>query len=333
MQPRRFGVLVLTALVVTNLPSCSVAESLRAKEIRRLRHRDIHHVNKLNEKTTLHKSLTRTSKNMELKDEDVAFWTQMMRRTQVGSMPPSPPSPPSPFSTPFPSDGGIPVSTPLPTDGSAGTPFPTDGGAGTPLPTDGGASTPFPTGGGAGTPFPTDGGGMDTPRPTGANLTQPPAPTPVLSAMPTFIDTLPPADDDETPTYMPTEEFVAGEVPTYQPTSGSGDGAGFNCPSPELVGCTAPDPSNPTDECSPVGEPCVTDNGGEFCCLDACPRNYCTAKPAMISLETAAFTVPLPEVVKTTRDEEEFTTSSRNAATEEAAVITGSNDVGLDFTP
>jgi hypothetical protein len=49
------------------------------------------------------------------------------------------------------------------------------------------------------------------------------------------------------------------------------------CPEPDFVGCTAPDPFNPEDECPTVGEPCDTGNG-EYCCLDACPRNFCTAK-------------------------------------------------------
>ncbi|KAL3766501.1 hypothetical protein ACHAW5_001170 [Stephanodiscus triporus] len=53
----------------------------------------------------------------------------------------------------------------------------------------------------------------------------------------------------------------------------------FNCPPASLVGCTAPDPSNPQDECPVVGEPCEGDSG-EFCCPDECPRNYCTAKEA-----------------------------------------------------
>merc|ERR1719291_924906 len=132
----------------------------------------------------------------------------MMRRTQVGSMPPSP------------------VSTPFPTSASTSV-----------------DSTPFPTG--SETPFPTEGGSAETPRPTPSNLTQPPAPTPLISSIvPTFIETLPPPD--ELPTYEPTPfDFVAGETPTYAPTADSGEGTGgtgFNCPSVELVDCTAVDP-------------------------------------------------------------------------------------------
>ena len=50
----------------------------------------------------------------------------------------------------------------------------------------------------------------------------------------------------------------------------------LQCPSPDF--CTAPDPSNPVDECPTVGKPCGS--SGEFCCRDSCQRNYCTAKGA-----------------------------------------------------
>ena len=46
------------------------------------------------------------------------------------------------------------------------------------------------------------------------------------------------------------------------------------------MGCTAPDPQDFEDECPTIGEPCPQGNAGEFCCRDACPRNYCTAKQA-----------------------------------------------------
>ena len=46
------------------------------------------------------------------------------------------------------------------------------------------------------------------------------------------------------------------------------------------MGCTAPDPADFEDECPTVGQPCPQGNAGEFCCRDACPRNYCTAKQA-----------------------------------------------------
>ena len=54
------------------------------------------------------------------------------------------------------------------------------------------------------------------------------------------------------------------------------------------VGCTAEDPSNPMDECDTLGEPCVNGLPGEFCCLDECPRLYCTAKPAPAEFTTSS---------------------------------------------
>lgn len=60
---------------------------------------------------------------------------------------------------------------------------------------------------------------------------------------------------------------------------------GFICPVASVVGCTAPDPSDPVNECPVVGEPCPDGNAGEFCCLDDCPRRYCTAKQAPTQFE------------------------------------------------
>ena len=54
------------------------------------------------------------------------------------------------------------------------------------------------------------------------------------------------------------------------------------------MGCTAPDPQNFEDECPTIGEPCPQGNAGEFCCRDACPRNYCTAKQALPNFSTRA---------------------------------------------
>ncbi|KAL7529595.1 hypothetical protein ACHAWF_003039 [Thalassiosira exigua] len=79
----------------------------------------------------------------------------------------------------------------------------------------------------------------------------------------------------------------AAPVPTPAPIDPTG---GFQCPDPNVVGCTAVDPNNFADECDAVGEPCPNANAGEFCCLDGCPRNYCTAKQKPMSL---AATVPL----------------------------------------
>ena len=55
----------------------------------------------------------------------------------------------------------------------------------------------------------------------------------------------------------------------------------IQCPLSTFVGCTAPDPSNPVDECPVAGEFSEACNTGEFCCVDDCPRNYCTAKEAV----------------------------------------------------
>ena len=71
-------------------------------------------------------------------------------------------------------------------------------------------------------------------------------------------------------------------TPTPQPTPST---PSFNCPAASFIGCTAPDPQDFEDECSTVGEPCENGNPGEFCCLDGCPRNYCTAKPATSSVK------------------------------------------------
>ena len=71
-------------------------------------------------------------------------------------------------------------------------------------------------------------------------------------------------------------------TPTPPPTPTT---PSFNCPAASFIGCTAPDPQDFEDECSTVGEPCENGNPGEFCCLDGCPRNYCTAKPATSSVK------------------------------------------------
>ena len=46
------------------------------------------------------------------------------------------------------------------------------------------------------------------------------------------------------------------------------------------------DPDDFEDECPTIGQPCVNGNPGEFCCRDACPRNYCTAKQALPNFST-----------------------------------------------
>jgi hypothetical protein len=70
----------------------------------------------------------------------------------------------------------------------------------------------------------------------------------------------------------------------------------FKCPPASFVGCTAPDPKNPIDECPTVGEPCTDGNPGEYCCRDGCPRQYCTAKEF---IGDDGFQTPQPTMVDT----------------------------------
>lgn len=79
-----------------------------------------------------------------------------------------------------------------------------------------------------------------------------------------------------------TDPPAPGPVETPQPTVPQA--GGFVCPALDI--CTAVDPANPVDECDVVGEPCQTDNPGEFCCEDTC-RLYCTAKQAPPSMKKA----------------------------------------------
>ncbi|EJK66395.1 hypothetical protein THAOC_12693 [Thalassiosira oceanica] len=57
----------------------------------------------------------------------------------------------------------------------------------------------------------------------------------------------------------------------------------FNCPAASFVGCTAPDPDNPENECSVEGAKCNNGNDREFCCSDNCLRLYCTEKEGLPS--------------------------------------------------
>lgn len=82
-----------------------------------------------------------------------------------------------------------------------------------------------------------------------------------------------------------TDPPAPGPVETMNPTVEQA--GGFVCPSASFVDCTAVDPANPINECPVVGEPCPSGNAGEFCCLDACPRRYCTAKQGVSSLQQA----------------------------------------------
>ncbi|KAL3803334.1 hypothetical protein HJC23_009298 [Cyclotella cryptica] len=104
-------------------------------------------------------------------------------------------------------------------------------------------------------------------RPTSSET---PVPNPLTSPSPSSVLTSFPTLSGGTTTTFPTYGF-------------NGDGgvapdSSFNCPPASFVGCTAPNPNDPVDECPTVGMPCKGGNEGEFCCRDACPRNYCTAK-------------------------------------------------------
>ena len=68
---------------------------------------------------------------------------------------------------------------------------------------------------------------------------------------------------------------------------------GFICPSANVVGCTASDPTQFADECSVIGAPCLDGNPGEYCCMDLCPRKWCTAKEASsVQLEGICSDIP-----------------------------------------
>mmetsp|Transcript_2136 Transcript_2136/g.5089 ORF Transcript_2136/g.5089 Transcript_2136/m.5089 type:complete len:234 (+) Transcript_2136:65-766(+) len=131
---------------------------------------------------------------------------------------------------------------------------PTGGGGGPPLvptPTPP-VSTPIPTFGSSG------GAGPDNPSPEDPAPT-PPTPVVASTPFPTYADE--PSD------------------PVPSPPSS------FNCPAASFVGCTAPDPNNPEDECSAEGAQCNNGNEREFCCSDNCPRLYCTEKEAIQNAE------------------------------------------------
>lgn len=121
-----------------------------------------------------------------------------------------------------------------------------------------------------------------TPRPPSPRpppVPTPPAPSPTRRPTPRPQNP-PPTPTPPTPT-PPTPPPPTPTPPTPTPPPPSPPSPTFNCPPAGFVGCTAPDPSDFTDECPTVGQPCVNGNPGEFCCRDACPRNYCTAKQAL----------------------------------------------------
>ena len=114
--------------------------------------------------------------------------------------------------------------------------------------------------------------------------------TPVISTpapVPATVSTVFPTSANITgiessfPTAMGDDAFAGAG--TSFPTDGGLDDAitpdsTFNCPPASFVGCTAPNPDDPQDECTTVGQMCENGLEGEYCCQDGCPRNYCTAK-------------------------------------------------------
>ncbi|KAL3801062.1 hypothetical protein HJC23_002355 [Cyclotella cryptica] len=208
-------------------------------------------------------------------EEDVAFWTNFQRNLQGMSLP---------YGNGAPSGGE--VVRPPSTSGGGG-----DGARPTPFPSSMGSTisaSSFPTS--VGSAFSTS---LQSPMPTasgGASNVQSSFPTSGAAAgstttFPTAVmngagtSSFPTSNFNSVTSSFPTSNMAATAFPTagLQATTAS---VGFVCPPASFVGCTAPDPLNPTDECSTVGEPCVGGNSGEFCCQDACPRNYCTAKGA-----------------------------------------------------
>jgi len=194
-MPSANKIIALAAILALSTTIVAAKQNLRQNK-RQLRRGQINHVNGATKNYHKKKEVAEGG----ALEEDVEFFSNLMRRTQ---------------------DMSIPVRTPAPTDDAQQTPEPTFGGT------------------------PNGGGDVDTP-------------------------TLPPQD-------VITPPPVPGPTPTPPPVPDTG---GFNCQLAADVGCTAVDPANPIDECDVIGEPCVDGNEGEFCCLDNCPRNYCTAKQA-----------------------------------------------------
>jgi len=123
-----------------------------------------------------------------------------------------------------------------------------------------------------------------------------------LIPTPLVDPTDPPVGETLIPTLPPQD--VTTPMPTPSPVPDTG---GFNCPAAVDVGCTAVDPSNPIDECDIIGEPCVDGNEGEFCCIDTCPRNYCTAKQAITTFvfmkhQHDMISIDMEEVADTLKD-------------------------------
>lgn len=276
-MPSTTNLFTLTA-ILTALTTVAAQEEnyLRKKGPRKL-HRAVNNIEKAEYRQGL--------------EEDVVFWTKMIRNTQEMSYPPNPVPVPVPTPTMPPvivDPTGPPIATSLTPTVSLTVIDPTDPPA-----------------------------SSSTSPPVGIDPTDPPA---LTSLTPTVSLTVIDPTDPPVAIIDPTDPPVAGpvvdDVPTYPPTGGGsgvgpdtqppvgggvdptdppvGGGGGFQCPDASFVGCTAVDPADPQDECPTVGEPCPDSTGGEYCCLDACPRNYCTAKQAKMLLNELNLTITLP---------------------------------------
>ena len=125
-------VAALTAAILAISPSAAVDSRVTRQRKKQLRRRQMAHA---------------AAEKRDVKDEDAAFWAQMMkfRELQGGSLPPTP------AVTPFPTAPPVTASTPFPTvasDTASPTIIATFPFESTPAPT--GVFTPFPTAGGTG---------------------------------------------------------------------------------------------------------------------------------------------------------------------------------------
>jgi hypothetical protein len=228
-------------------------------------------------------------------EEDVEFWTNMVRKTQYMSLPPVPV--PTPSLPPVGSGSLPPVVVEPPTSSlppaSSEPPVVVEPPVSSlpPVISEPPVSSEPPV----------------VVEPPVSSLPPVSSEPPVVSTTPPVASTLPPIATTTPPVAAPVPSIppVASEPPVVvsePPVMSSSPpvaGGAFICPDASFVGCTAVDPTNPEDECTTVGEPCLNGQDGEYCCLDGCPRNYCTAKQAPMMTtaqlsEVEMFVAPLP---------------------------------------
>ena len=223
-----------------------------------------------------------TKKNGGGLEEDVEFWTNMVRKTQYMSLPPVPV--PTPSLPPVGSGSLPPVVVEPPT--SSLPPVSSEPPVVVEPPTS--SLPPVASEPPVVVEPPTSSLPPVSSEPP-VVLTTPPVAAPVPSMPPVA---------SEPPVVVSEPPVVVSEPPVMSSSPPVGGGA-FICPDASFVGCTAVDPTNPEDECTTVGEPCPNGQDGEYCCLDGCPRNYCTAKQAPMMTtaqlsEVEIFVAPLP---------------------------------------